>query len=64
MVDNKEGDFTVNSLDEKDQKNNLVSTMRFDLINLFDWIWTWEVGQIIDVIVLIIYKKIFLMSEN
>jgi hypothetical protein len=38
--------------------------MRFDLINLFDWIWTWEVGQIIDVIVLIIYKKIFLMSEN
>jgi hypothetical protein len=36
MVDNKEGDFTVNSLDEKDQKNNLVSTMRFDLINLFD----------------------------
>jgi len=32
MVDNKEGDFTVNYFDENDQKNNLASTMRFDLI--------------------------------
>jgi len=32
MVDKKEGEFTVNSFDENDQKNNLASTMRFDLI--------------------------------
>jgi hypothetical protein len=36
MVDNKEDDFTLNSFDENDQKNNLASTMRFDPINLLD----------------------------
>ncbi len=32
MVDNREGDFKVNYFDENDQKNNLATTMRFDLI--------------------------------